>query len=82
MAKKIDITGRLSPIFFVGCGLGSAGVPLLAGYVFTSFTGPDGILYLGLGMVLVQAVLATAMWLFSRKRRTGSEEATAFEMKE
>ena len=35
MAKQTDITGRLSPLFQIGCGLSGIAVPPLAGYVFT-----------------------------------------------
>ena len=35
MAKKKNITGRLSSLFFIGCGLGSLVTPPLSGFFFT-----------------------------------------------
>ena len=84
VAKKIDVTGRLSPLFFLGCGLGSAGVPPLAGFLFTSSWGPRSVPYLALIMVAVITALWTAMWLASRKKRLpagGAAAAETFELK-
>ena len=67
-AKKVDITGRLSPLFFIGCGLGSAAMPPLTGYIFTSDLGPNSILYLNVILVVVISSLWASMWLLSRKR--------------
>ena len=33
-AKRMDVTGRISPIFFLGCGLGSLAAPPIAGALF------------------------------------------------
>jgi hypothetical protein len=36
VAKKTNVTGRLSSIFFIGCGAGSLVTPPLSGFIFTS----------------------------------------------
>ena len=36
VAKKTNVTGRLSSLFFIGCGAGSLATPPLAGFIFTS----------------------------------------------
>ncbi len=36
LAAKVNITGNLSSIFFVGYGLGGMCFPPLSGYIFTS----------------------------------------------
>ena len=36
VAKKVNVTGRLSSLFFIGCGAGSLATPPLAGFIFTS----------------------------------------------
>ena len=33
-ANRMDVTGRVSPIFFLGCGLGSLAAPPFAGAIF------------------------------------------------
>jgi hypothetical protein len=35
IAQKGDITGRLAPIFFIGCGTGGVIFPPTSGFVFT-----------------------------------------------
>ena len=37
VAKKKNITGRLSSIFFIGCGFGSLVTPPLSGFFFTRY---------------------------------------------
>ena len=71
VAQKIDITGRLAPLFFLGCGLGSTIFPPLSGFVFTSSVGAVGILYLTLAAVIVQASVYAGMWSVSRKKVSG-----------
>lgn len=67
IAQKGDITGRLAPLFLVGCGVGSAAFPPLTGFVFTSSWGPMGVLQLTLIMCCVQILLFVFMWTLSRK---------------
>ena len=35
IAQKGDITGKVAPLFLVGCGTGGAAFPPLSGFVFT-----------------------------------------------
>ena len=67
VAKKIDITGRIAPLFYFGCGFGSAVMAPLSGFVFTSASGPVGMLYLALATVTFQACVYAGMWLLARR---------------
>ncbi|TRY63094.1 hypothetical protein TCAL_00469 [Tigriopus californicus] len=70
ISQKGDITGRISPIFFLGCGFGSSIFPPLSGFVFNSALGPMGILYLTLMATLCQFVIYATMWALSRAKPT------------
>ena len=73
VAQKIDVTGRVAPIFFIGCGVGGLIFPLLSGYIFTwDSWGPVGILHLTLIACAAQCCVFAAMWGLSRKSTTGS----------
>ncbi len=65
VAQKMDITGRLSPVFFVGCGIGGCIFPPLTGFVFTSL-GPNFMMYLTLVACLLQCLTYASMWLRAR----------------
>ena len=69
MAKKKNITGRLSSLFFIGCGLGSLVTPPLSGYFFTRL-GAASILQLTLGLCVTQCLLFCLMWLLGRPAAT------------
>ncbi len=76
----MDITGRLAPVFFIGCGIGSSVFPPLSGFAFTSSLGPDSILYLTLGACVLQCANFSAMWTLSwcgRRRRAPNLELVA-----
>jgi len=73
----MNITGRLSSIFFIGdkttlskfiliagLGVGSLSSPPLAGWLF--LLQPLNVLWLVLGMVLIQVVTVAIMWLVTR----------------
>ncbi len=53
---------------FIGCGLGSAAMPPLSGFLFTSSLGPNSILYLNLLIVATISVISASMWFVSRFR--------------
>eukprot|EP00090_Calanus_glacialis_P002229 TRINITY_DN11674_c0_g1_i1.p1 TRINITY_DN11674_c0_g1~~TRINITY_DN11674_c0_g1_i1.p1 ORF type:complete len:456 (-),score=102.67 TRINITY_DN11674_c0_g1_i1:161-1528(-) len=65
VAKKKNITGRLSSIFFIGCGFGSLVTPPLSGFFFTSI-GPMSIIYLTLGFCILQSLLFLSLWSLAR----------------
>jgi len=65
VAKKKNVTGRLSSIFFIGCGFGSLVTPPLSGYFFTSL-GPMSIIYLTLGFCILQSILFCSVWSLAR----------------
>merc|ERR1719228_385310 len=54
VAKKKNITGRLSSIFFIGCGCGSLVTPPLSGFFFFTALGPMSIIYLTLAFCILQ----------------------------
>ena len=55
IAQKLDITGRIAPVFFIGCGAGGFVFPPISGLVFTwESWGPIGILHLTLIVCLIQ----------------------------
>jgi len=66
VATKVNITGNLSSLFFVGCGFGSLATPPLSGYIFTSSLGPMSIMYLTLIFCVLQCTLFLSMYLLSR----------------
>ncbi len=82
VAQKMDITGRLSPIFFVGCGFGGIIFPPLTGYVFTSDLGPDSMLYLTLIACLMQCCTYAAMWFTARAKADQTPPGQNLEMRE
>jgi len=65
VAKKKNITGRLSSIFFIGCGFGSLVTPPLSGFFFTNL-GAMSIIYLTLGFCLIQCILFFTLWSLAR----------------
>ncbi len=77
VAQKMDITGRLSPIFFVGCGVGGCIFPPLTGFVFTSDWGPDSILYLTLIACVMQCCTYGSMWTTARIKSPAAVAAAA-----
>ena len=69
VAQKIDITGRIAPVFFIGCGAGGLVFPTLSGFVFTwDGWGPVGILHLTLIICIAQCVVFGVMYALSKKR--------------
>ena len=64
-AKRIDVTGNISPIFFLGCGVGSLASPPLAGILFT--WDPQNVLYLVLFLSLGQVALAAGLWTMDKR---------------
>jgi len=65
VAKKKNITGRLSSIFFIGCGFGGLVTPPLSGFFFTNL-GAMSIIYLTLGYCVIQCLLFLSLWLLAR----------------
>merc|ERR1719333_967506 len=68
VAKKKNITGRLSSIFFIGCGFGGLVTPPVSGFFFTRI-GPMSIIYLTLGYCIVQCLLFSVMWKLAKLRK-------------
>lgn len=69
IAQKLDITGPIAPVFFIGCGAGGLVFPPLSGFVFTwDKWGPVGILHLTLIVCVIQCLVFAAMYAISRKR--------------
>ena len=66
VAQEIDITGRISSIFFIGCGFGSSVTPSVSGFLFTSSLGPMSIIYMTQSLCVLQCSVFAAMWLLSR----------------
>jgi MFS family permease len=60
-SHHMNITGRLSSIFFIGLGVGSLASPPLAGWLFQ--LQPLAVLHLVLAMVLLQVAVAPALSL-------------------
>ncbi len=73
MAQKFDITGIMSSICFVGCGIGGVIFPPLTGFVFTSDWGPNSMLYLTLIACLMQCATFSLMWLTARAKADNYE---------
>lgn len=63
-SHHMNITGRLSSIFFIGLGVGSLASPPLAGWLFQ--LQPLAVLHLVLAMVLLQVATVGSMWLVTR----------------
>ena len=69
LAQKLDITGKIAPIFMIGCGIGGFVFPPLSGFVFTwDKWGPVGILHLTLIVCVIHLLVYSAMYAISRKR--------------
>ena len=64
-AKRVDVTGNISPIFFLGCGVGSLASPPIAGFLFTA--DPQNVLILVFILSLGQVALAAGLWGMDRK---------------
>ena len=64
-AKRVDVTGNISPIFFLGCGAGSLASPPIAGFLFTA--DPQNVLYMVFALSLGQVALAAALWGMDRR---------------
>ena len=76
IAQKLDITGRVAPVFFIGCGAGGFVFPPISGAVFTwQSWGPVGILHLTLAVCLAQCGLFAAMYAVSRRRRVAAQSS-------
>jgi len=66
VANKINITGNLSSIFFIGCGAGSLVMPPVVGFAFTSSLGTMSIMYMTLAFCLLQCLLYFTMWMVAK----------------
>jgi len=64
-AKRVDVTGNISPIFFLGCGVGSLATPPIAGLLFT--TDHQYVLYLVFSLALGQVGLAAGLRTMDRR---------------
>ena len=65
VAKKRNITGRLSSLFFIGCGFGGLVTPPVSGFFFTQL-GAMSIIYLTLCYCIVQCILFYTLWRLAR----------------
>jgi len=63
-SQHMNITGKLSSIFFIGLGVGSLSSPPLAGWLF--ILSPMNVIYAIAVMVLLQVVVVGAMWGVTR----------------
>lgn len=63
-SQYMNITGKLSSIFFIGLGVGSLSSPPLAGWLF--ILNPMNIIYAVAVMVLLQVGTVGAMWVVTR----------------
>jgi len=63
-SHHMNITGRLSSIFFIGLGVGSLASPPLAGWLF--LLQPLNVLWLVFVMVLLQVLTVAVMWVVTR----------------
>lgn len=69
VAQKVNVTGRIAPLFFIGCGVGGVVYPPLSGFVFTwDKWGPVGVLHLTLIACVVQTLVFAVMYLVSKRR--------------
>merc|ERR1719402_1301051 len=58
-SQHMNITGRISSIFFIGLGVGSLSSPPLAGWLF--MLGPMNVIYSVAAMILIQVVTVIGM---------------------
>merc|ERR1719244_2124371 len=63
-SQHMNITGRLSSIFFIGLGVGSLSSPPLAGWLF--ILSPMNVIFAVAVMVVIQVVVVGAMWVVTR----------------
>eukprot|EP00092_Neocalanus_flemingeri_P019142 GFUD01020736.1.p1 GENE.GFUD01020736.1~~GFUD01020736.1.p1 ORF type:complete len:479 (-),score=106.16 GFUD01020736.1:18-1454(-) len=63
-SQHMNITGRLSSVFFIGLGVGSLSSPPLAGWLF--ILSPMNVIYAVAVMVTAQVVTVGAMWAVTR----------------
>lgn len=63
-SQHMNITGRLSSIFFIGLGVGSLSSPPLAGWLF--MLGPMNVIYSVAAMILIQVVTVIGMCIATR----------------
>ena len=61
----MDVTGNISPIFFLGCGVGSLASPPIAGLLFT--IDHQFVLYLVFSLSIGQVGLAAGLGAMDRK---------------
>ncbi|XP_023332189.1 sodium-dependent glucose transporter 1 isoform X2 [Eurytemora carolleeae] len=71
-SQYMNITGKLSSLFFVGLGVGSIISPPLAGYIFT--INSMWVLYLAAVLVLIQVVTVALLHLVSKKGSSAQKE--------
>ena len=81
LAQKIDITGRLAPVAYFGCGIGSSLTPPLTGFVFTYFGKNSAMLYVVLIACIVHCLTFAFMWVAARKKSHAYRECHTQEMK-
>jgi len=65
-SHHMNITGKLSSIFFIGLGIGSLSSPPLAGWMF--MLSPMFVIYTVGVMVLCQSAAVACMWLVSNRK--------------
>jgi len=63
-SQHMNITGKISSIFFIGLGVGSLSSPPLAGWLF--IISPMNVIYAVAVMVIIQVVIVGAMWMVTR----------------
>ena len=80
LAKKMDITGRISSIFFIGCGVGSLATPPVSGFLFTSSLGPMSIIYMTSALCVLQCILFAIMWFLSRIKTQGEADVVPIQL--
>ncbi len=81
LAQKMDITGRLAPVSYFGCGIGSSLSPPLTGFVFTYFGKNSAMLYLVLIMCVMQCLTYSYMWTMARRKSHAYQECQTQELK-
>merc|ERR1712154_363770 len=64
-SHHMNITGKLSSVFFIGLGIGSLSSPPLAGWVF--MLSPLNVLYTVGVMVTLQCLAVLFMWTVARR---------------
>lgn len=63
-SQHMNITGRISSIFFIGLGVGSLSSPPLAGWLF--ILSPMNVIFAVAVMIVIQVVVVGAMWVVTR----------------